>query len=84
MTWKVQIPSDLKEGDYIIRHELIALHYAELDSRSEFYISCLNVKVLGDGTAEPKGVRFPGAYKATDTGLKINIYNRENKYVSKD
>ncbi|KAF2423211.1 glycoside hydrolase, partial [Tothia fuscella] len=81
MTWKVAIPSDLKEGNYIIRHEVVALHYAGLDNRSEFYISCLNVKLLGDGTAEPRGVRFPGAYKATDPGLKIDIYDRENRYV---
>jgi hypothetical protein len=77
MTWKVQIPSDIKAGDYIIRHELMALHYAELDNRAEFYVSCLNAKVLGDGTAEPEGVRFPGAYKATDPGLKINTYHSE-------
>ena len=84
MTWKVQIPSDIKPGDYIIRHELIALHYGERDNGAEFYISCLNVNVLGNGNAEPKGVKFPGAYKANNPGLKINIYNSENKYVSQD
>jgi cellulase len=85
MTWTVQIPSNLKAGDYIIRHELIALHYAQKELGPEFYISCLNVKVLGDGTAEPKKedtVRFPGAYKPDDPYLKFNLHNHENKYVS--
>jgi cellulase len=82
MTWKVQIPSDLKAGDYIVRHELIALHYGDTNG-AESYISCLNLKLLGDGIAEPKEtVRFPGAYDPSHPGLKINIYHMENKYVS--
>jgi len=82
MTWTVQIPSNIKPGDYIVRHELIALHYALKEMGPEFYISCLNVKVLGDGTAEPKDTgRFPGAYKPDDPYLKFNLHNHENKYI---
>jgi lytic cellulose monooxygenase (C1-hydroxylating) len=82
--WKVQIPSDLKAGDYIIRHEIVALHYAARENAGpEFLISCANVRVLGDGTAVPKDtVRFPGAYQLDNSGLKINIYHHENRYVS--
>jgi len=82
-SWKVQIPSDLKAGDYIIRHEIVALHYAVRENAGpEFLISCANVKILGDGTAEPKDtVRFPGAYKADNPSLKVNVYYNENRYV---
>jgi hypothetical protein len=85
MTWTIQIPSNLKAGDYIVRHELIALHYATKELGPEFYISCLNVKVLGDGMAEPSKedtVRFPGAYKPDNPYLDFDIYHHENKYVS--
>jgi hypothetical protein len=82
MTWNVQIPSDLKSGDYIVRHELIALHYGDTNG-AESYVSCMNLKLLGDGEAEPKEtVRFPGAYSPNHPGLKINIYHMENRYVS--
>jgi lytic cellulose monooxygenase (C1-hydroxylating) len=87
MTYTLQIPSNLKAGEYIIRHELVALHYATRELGPEFYISCLNVKVLGDGTAEPRKddtVRFPGAYKPDNPYLNFNIYHHENKYVSSD
>jgi hypothetical protein len=83
-SWKVQIPSDIKAGDYIIRHEIVALHYAVRENAGpEFLISCANVKVLSDGTVEPKDtVRFPGAYKADTPSLKVNVYYHENRYVS--
>ncbi|KAF2665381.1 hypothetical protein BT63DRAFT_63268 [Microthyrium microscopicum] len=84
MTGTVQIPSNLKAGDYIMRHELVALHYAKKEMGPEFYISCLNVKVLGDGTAEPKKedlVRFPGAYKPDDPYLAFDLHHHENKYI---
>jgi hypothetical protein len=85
MTYTVQIPSNLKPGDYIIRHELVALHYATKPLGPEFYISCLNVKVLGDGTAEPSKeyyARFPGAYKPDNPYLNFDVYHHENKYAS--
>jgi hypothetical protein len=84
MTWKVQIPSDIKAGEYILRHEITALHYASRPNAGpEFLISCANVKIIGDGTAVPKDtVRFPGGYKPDMPGLKINVYHHENSYVS--
>jgi len=85
MVYTLKIPSNLKAGDYIIRHELVALHYALKDQGPEFYISCANIKILGDGTAVPKKdetVRFPGAYKPDNPYLKFNLHSHENKYVS--
>ncbi|KAH6906828.1 endoglucanase II [Coprinopsis sp. MPI-PUGE-AT-0042] len=48
---------DIAPGNYLIRAEVLALH----------------VNVIGSGTARPPTVRFPGAYKANDPGVLINI-----------
>ncbi|KAK3326847.1 glycosyl hydrolase family 61-domain-containing protein [Apodospora peruviana] len=51
-TWMTTIPADIKSGNYIIRHELIALHFA-LDTNPgcewspigpQFYMHCFKFK----------------------------------------
>ena len=87
-TSTVTLPSDIKSGMYIVRHEIIALHYAFRDniqtkiSGAQFYPQCINVKVTGSGTATPAGVKFPGAYNWRDPGILDNIYYTVNRYVS--
>jgi hypothetical protein len=58
-----------------MRVEHIALHSASAVGGAQFYISCAQIKVEngGNGTPGPK-VAFPGAYKATDPGIQLNIY----------
>lgn len=70
----VTLPSDLAPGNYLIRHEIIALQNAQNKGGAEFYPSCLQVTVSGNGsgTAETT-VHFPGAYSATDPGLLGNV-----------
>ncbi|KAH7318963.1 glycoside hydrolase family 61 protein H [Rhexocercosporidium sp. MPI-PUGE-AT-0058] len=74
------VPSDLATGDYLIRAEEIALHAAGSAGGAQFYMSCYQVHVKGTGSATPTGVSFPGAYKATDPGILINIYNGVDVY----
>ncbi|KAL2133818.1 hypothetical protein VTI74DRAFT_1624 [Chaetomium olivicolor] len=84
MTWpsqgaksiSVAIPRCLQNGDYLLRAEHIALHSASSAGGAQFYISCAQLTVSGGtGTYSPKKLAsFPGAYKATDPGIKINIY----------
>jgi hypothetical protein len=83
MTVTVTIPADIKPGNYILRQELIALHFAlrvppALQSFNrvgpQFYPHCVNLKVTGSGTATPAGVKFPGGYNANDPGLKYDVY----------
>ncbi|KAI1454997.1 glycoside hydrolase family 61 protein [Annulohypoxylon moriforme] len=75
------IPQCLADGEYLFRIEHVALHSASSAGGAQFYISCAQVRVSGgSGTAQPKElVSFPGAYKATDPGLMINIYNNGGK-----
>ncbi|KAH7343174.1 glycosyl hydrolase family 61-domain-containing protein [Rhizoctonia solani] len=72
-TMSVPIPKELEDGDYIMRHEIIALHLADQKGGAEFYSSCFQLKVTGGtGTAKTTAsetVRFPGAYSASDAGI---------------
>ncbi|KAJ6476885.1 glycoside hydrolase family 61 protein [Mycena sanguinolenta] len=71
------IPAKLKPGQYIIRHEIIALHVAYTYPGAQVYPSCIQVQVTGSGTAFPPAsslVAFPGAYTATTPGTQITAY----------
>jgi cellulase len=86
------LPSDIKPGMYIFRTDLVALHgnFGAAQPKKgtgqgpQFYTHCFNVKVLGDGTATPEGVKFPGGYKREDPGLTFILRNKAalNSYVS--
>ncbi|KIM54987.1 glycoside hydrolase family 61 protein, partial [Scleroderma citrinum Foug A] len=68
----VTIPSDLAPGQYLIRHEIIALHLATQLGGAEFYPSCTQVNVQGNQTAtatSSEEVTFPGGYSDTDPGI---------------
>ncbi|KAK0219388.1 glycoside hydrolase family 61 protein F [Armillaria nabsnona] len=69
------IPSSLKAGQYIIRHEIIALHGAYSYPGAQFYPSCIQVQVTGSGNAFPTSfVSFPGAYTASTPGIVFDVY----------
>ncbi|MCJ1444110.1 MAG: hypothetical protein MMC23_004610 [Stictis urceolatum] len=71
----VPLPSSLPSGEYLLRVEHIALHTASTAGGAQFYLSCGQINVTGGGSGSPGPlVAFPGAYKATDPGLLINIY----------
>ncbi|CAL1702642.1 unnamed protein product [Somion occarium] len=66
----VPLPDDIKAGDYLVRHEIVALHLATDIGGAEFYPSCTQVRVGGNGTGVPdKTVSFPGAYKDDSAGI---------------
>jgi len=80
-TYHVQIPSDIKPGTYVLRTELIALHgnFKELKTnlireQIQVYNHCFNIEVIGNGSATPEGVTFPGAYKPTDFGFTFRPF----------
>jgi hypothetical protein len=75
----VTLPSNIAPGNYIIRHEIIALHLANEMGGAEFYPSCSQLKITGTGTGAPASdelVSFPGAYSDTDPGIYVpQIFN---------
>lgn len=69
------VPSCLKPGYYLVRHEIIALHSAYAYPGAQFYPGCHQLKVTGSGSKTPSGlVAFPGAYKGSDAGITYDAY----------
>jgi len=68
----VKLPSNLAPGNYLLRHEIIALHLAVNKGGAEFYPACAQIKVGGSGTGQPEDdelVTFPGGYSDDDPGI---------------
>ena len=74
------IPEDIAAGDYLLRAEAVALHAASSAGGAQHYVTCYQLKVTGDGTATPKGVKFPEAYSKTGTGLGFSIHAPLDSY----
>jgi hypothetical protein len=76
-TWTATIPASIKPGNYVWRHELIALHEGGTEGKAQMYPQCFNLKITGSGTQSPSGVVGTKLYTATDPGILHNIYNDE-------
>lgn len=80
-SWMVEIPPTLAPGNYVLRHELIALHSAGTEGGAQNYPQCFNLQVTGSGSAQPSGILGTELYKATDAGILVNIYTSLSTYV---
>ncbi|OBT73677.1 hypothetical protein VF21_06221 [Pseudogymnoascus sp. 05NY08] len=80
-TWVATIPADIAPGNYVLRHEIIALHSAYDANGAQNYPQCINLVVTGSGTAKPAGVAGTELYKSTDAGILIDIYKTLASYV---
>ena len=68
----VTLPPSLAPGNYIIRFEIISLHFATVEGGAEFYPSCTQLQVGGSQKGLPTDgelVTFPGAYSDSDPGI---------------
>ncbi|KAJ5975471.1 glycosyl hydrolase family 61-domain-containing protein [Penicillium waksmanii] len=74
------IPSDIEAGNYVLRHEIIALHSAENTDGAQNYPQCINLNVTGSGTASPSGTLGTALYKASDPGIFVDIWNTLSTY----
>ncbi|KAK7026786.1 hypothetical protein VNI00_015444 [Paramarasmius palmivorus] len=73
--YKFKIPKNLKPGQYLIRHEIIALHGAFNYPGVQVYPVCIQVEVTGSGNALPTSfVSFPGAYNQNTPGIVFDVY----------
>ncbi|KZT66925.1 lytic polysaccharide monooxygenase [Daedalea quercina L-15889] len=80
--YNVTIPGGLEPGAYLIRNELLSLQNAMALGGAEFYPSCTQVRIQGNGTGVPVSnstVTFPGAYNATDPGILVDAYTDPDK-----
>ncbi|KAH6673909.1 glycosyl hydrolase family 61-domain-containing protein [Plectosphaerella plurivora] len=81
-SWVVQIPQDIAPGNYVIRHEILALHGGANPNGAQAYPQCFNVKVsASSGTWVPTGgVKGTDLYRATDAGVLFNIFTPFTSY----
>ncbi|KAF8884109.1 glycoside hydrolase family 61 protein [Infundibulicybe gibba] len=84
---KVFIPSNITPGNYLIRHEIIALHLGVSLGGAEFYVSCTQLRIGGNGNGAPSAnelVSLPGAYSDNDPGIfdpSVQVYDPNAAYV---
>ncbi|CAI4213621.1 unnamed protein product [Parascedosporium putredinis] len=69
-TWSAVIPADIKSGKYVLRQEFW-LRIRGVGP--QFYMTCFNFEVLGDGNSQPAGMPFPGAYEKDAPGLWFDL-----------
>ncbi|KAF9495881.1 hypothetical protein BDN71DRAFT_1506228 [Pleurotus eryngii] len=74
-SWTSTIPASVPSGSYLIRFETIALH----SMPAQFYPECAQITITGGGSRAPSAaelVSFSGAYKASDPGVTIDLYDQ--------
>lgn len=79
--WTVKIPESIEAGNYVMRHEIVALHSAGQKDGAQNYPQCLNLKVTGGGSDVPTGTAGEKLYTDTDPGILVNIYTTISNYV---
>lgn len=79
-SWTVQIPDTLAAGNYVLRHEIIALHGSGQPNGAQNYPQCFNLRVTGGGDLAPDGVKGTQLYKANDPGILFNLYTTPLSY----
>lgn len=77
-SWSIKVPASLAPGQYVLRHEILALHSAGQANGAQSYPKCFNLEVTGSGTANPAGVTADTLYTPTDPGIVYNVYNGDH------
>jgi hypothetical protein len=80
-SWDLTIPN-LAPGNYVLRHEIIALHAGGNPNGAQAYPQCVNIVVSGSGSQRLSG-GTPGTslYKSTDPGILFNIFTSFSSYT---
>ncbi len=72
LQWTSTIPASLPAGNYLIRHELLALHQA---NTPQFYPECAQIVVTGGGNKSPTGsylTPIPAYASPNDPGVNVS------------
>ncbi|KAH8682612.1 glycosyl hydrolase family 61-domain-containing protein [Xylariales sp. PMI_506] len=80
-TWTTTVPATLAAGNYVFRHEIIALHGGETLDGAQNYPQCFNIEITGDGTDTPEGTLGTELYTETDPGIYFNPYTTITTYT---
>lgn len=77
LTWFIKIPTAIAPGNYVLRHEAIALHAAGQENGAQNYPFCFNLAVASSGTDKPAGKPILGMFSSTDPGIKFDLFARK-------
>lgn len=77
-SWTTTIPAGLAPGNYVARHEIIALHGGGSPNGAQNYPQCINIEVTGSGTDSPEGTVATSLYKADEAGILYSPYSGDN------
>ncbi|KAF1935250.1 endoglucanase IV [Clathrospora elynae] len=79
-SWLAKIPDVLAEGNYVMRHEIIALHVADQVDGAQAYPQCVNLRVAkGKDTPEKKlegGILGTKLYGMVDAGILVDVHKK--------
>lgn len=80
--WEVAIPKDIPSGEYVLRHEIIALHAAHEPDRTEAYPQCISITVENgdDSKAVPEGISATELYDESQPGIGFGIHRVIDSY----
>ncbi|KAK0706908.1 glycosyl hydrolase family 61-domain-containing protein [Lasiosphaeria miniovina] len=79
-SWVVRIPTDIAPGNYVLRHEIIALHAAGQTNGAQNYPFCFSLAISGSGTANPAGIPATQFYAANNPGIKFDLFSKFTSY----
>ncbi|KAJ2724221.1 hypothetical protein GGI07_002091 [Coemansia sp. Benny D115] len=80
------LPWDIVPGTYMMRAEIIDLHYAmknnfdDYTQGPQFFPSCAKLEISGNGTSVPSGRLIPGLYDINDPSLNGDFLNSPDGY----
>lgn len=80
-TWVTTVPESIAPGNYVFRHEIIAMHAAGSLNGAQNYPQCANIEITGSGTELPEGVLGTELYSPTDPGIMFNPYTTIEEYT---
>ena len=78
-----KVPEWLAAGNYVLRHELMALHSAMAEgSGIQHYPQCINLIVTGGGSDSlESGTRGTDLYRRDQPGVVVNIFRNPGEYT---
>lgn len=81
-SWTSVIPPTIATGNYVLRHEIIALHASGQANGAQDYPQCFNLAIKGTGTDKlTTGVLATTFMKPTDPGILFDLYSKFTSYT---
>ncbi|KAJ3876182.1 glycoside hydrolase family 61 protein [Lentinula edodes] len=79
-SWNVTVPSGLQNGQYIVRHELMAVHNpltsSDATTGPQVYVGCIQVEVIDGGDVTlPEGTAAGSLYAPDGDFAQYNVYS---------